>query len=83
MDKINVILGGTTKYDRGIPFVEGGALSQMDPSLLERRDHLIDNEVERTAITEYWLDGGLVHRSVDMHLKTGLFADAIQADFGS
>ncbi len=80
--KINVILGGKTVYDGDVPRVEGGNPSVMDAADLAKREHRIDNDVERTEITEYWLHGELVHRSVNMELKTGIFADAIQADFG-
>lgn len=50
----------------------------MDDSLLERRDGSVDNDVEYTTWTEYWLDGELVHRSVHVTLKTSppLFAEA-------
>lgn len=42
---------------------------EMDDSLLEKREGMIDNENETTKWVEYWLDGELVHRSVDMYLK--------------
>ena len=50
----------------------------MDDSLLERKDGSLDNEIETTTWTEYWLDGELVHRSVHVTLKTSpaLFAEA-------
>jgi hypothetical protein len=50
----------------------------MDDSLLERKDGSLDNEIENTTWTEYWLDGELVHRSVHVTLKTSpaLFAEA-------
>lgn len=44
----------------------------MDESLLEKKTGVIDNEVERTEWIEYWLDGEIVHRSVNMHLKKGV-----------
>jgi hypothetical protein len=52
----------------------------MDESLLEKREGSIDNEVELTTWTEYWLDGELVHRSAHVTLKTSpaLFAEAAQ-----
>ena len=51
---------------------------EMDDSLLERKDGSVDNDVEFTTWTEYWLDGELVHRSVHVSLKTSpaLFAEA-------
>jgi len=42
---------------------------EMDDSLLEKREGTIDNDNETTSWVEYWLDGELVHRSVDMVLK--------------
>ena len=52
----------------------------MDDSLLERRDGSLDNDIEYTTWTEYWLDGELVHRSVHVTLKTSpaLFAEAAE-----
>ena len=50
----------------------------MDDSLLEKREGSVDNDIEYTTWTEYWLDGELVHRSVHVTLKTSpaLFAEA-------
>jgi hypothetical protein len=52
----------------------------MDDSLLERKDGSVDNDIEFTSWTEYWLDGEIVHRSVHVTLKTSpaLFAEAAQ-----
>ena len=47
----------------------------MDESLLEKREGSADNDNESTNWVEYWLDGELVHRSVNMVLKRGVFAD--------
>lgn len=47
---------------------------EMDESLLEKREGLIDNETETTRWIEYWLDGEMVHRSVHMTLKRAVFA---------
>ena len=41
----------------------------MDDSLLEKKEGLVDNEDEYTTWVEYWLDGELVHRSVHVTLK--------------
>jgi hypothetical protein len=46
----------------------------MDDSLLEKREGSVDNSNESTNWVEYWLDGELVHRSVNMVLKRGVFA---------
>jgi hypothetical protein len=50
---------------------------EMDDSLLEKRDGSIDTDTETTSWIEYWLEGELVHRSVHMALKRGVFADGI------
>ena len=42
---------------------------EMDEALLEKKTGTIDNEAETINWVEYWLDGELVHRSVDMILK--------------
>jgi len=49
----------------------------MDDSLLEKREGSIDTDTETTSWVEYWLAGELVHRSVHMALKRGVFADGI------
>ena len=41
----------------------------MDESLLEKKEGLVDNDNEYTTWVEYWLDGELVHRSVHVQLK--------------
>jgi len=50
---------------------------EMDDSLLERRDGSVENDTETTSWVEYWLGDELVHRSVHMALKRGVFADGI------
>jgi hypothetical protein len=50
---------------------------EMDDSLLEKREGSLDNDTETTSWIEYWLDGEMVHRSVHMALKRGVFADGI------
>ena len=51
---------------------------EMDDSLLEKKEGLLDNDNEFTTWTEYWLNDELVHRSVHVTLKTSpaLFAEA-------
>jgi hypothetical protein len=46
----------------------------LDESLLEKKEGLIDNENERTTWVEYWLEGELVHRSVHVTLKKAVAA---------
>lgn len=50
---------------------------EMDESLLEKREGSIDTETETTNWVEYWHEGELVHRSVNMVLKRGVFAEGI------
>jgi len=50
---------------------------EMDDSLLEKREGSLENDTETTSWVEYWLAGEMVHRSVHMALKRGIFADGI------
>jgi len=43
---------------------------KMDESLLVKKEGSVDNDIEFTTWTEYWLDDELVHRSVHVTLKT-------------
>lgn len=47
---------------------------EMDTSLLDKKEGEIDNDNENTKWVEYWLEGELVHRSVDMILKRATVA---------
>jgi hypothetical protein len=53
---------------------------EMDDSLLIKKEGSLDNDIEFTTWTEYWLDDELVHRSVHVTLKTSpaLFAEAAE-----
>ena len=52
----------------------------MDDSLLEKKEGVVDNDNETILWTEYWLDSELVHRSVHMTLKkANLMGEAIAA----
>lgn len=82
MGLINVILGGETHHNEGGPFVIGGHEAMVEEATLEKREVVIDDEREYTVMTEYWLDGQLVKRGGHVHLKTGIFAEPILADFG-
>lgn len=53
---------------------------EMDESLLEKREGGLDNDNETTTWVEYWLDGELVHRSVNMVLKPAT-AESAAASF--
>lgn len=46
----------------------------MDDSLLDKREGSVDTSNESTNWVEYWHEGELVHRSVNMVLKTNIFA---------
>ena len=50
---------------------------EMDESLLEKHEGSIDTDTETTSWVEYWHEGELVHRSVNMVLKRGVFAEGI------
>jgi len=50
---------------------------EMDASLLEKREGTIDTDNETTSWVEYWLEGELVHRSVDMTLKRNVTGEAV------
>lgn len=47
----------------------------MDEALLEKREGKFENEDELTTWVEYWMGAELVHRSVHVHLKKGMFAE--------
>ncbi len=54
----------------------------MDESLLEKKEGLVDNDHEYTAWVEYWLEGELVHRSVHVQLKKSVGLKVEAASFG-
>lgn len=55
----------------------------MDESLLEKKEGVVDNSNEYTTWVEYWHEGELVHRSVHVTLKQmPVFAGAEAASFG-
>lgn len=67
--------------DVTVQLTDGGQISTMDDSQLERRDSVVDNEHEHTEVTEYFLPGDqsrAVHRSVHVTLKEGLDLTAAQ-----
>ena len=54
----------------------------MDESLLEKREGVLDNDNEYTTWVEYWHEGELVHRSAHVTLKQmPAFAGAEVATF--
>ena len=54
----------------------------MDESLLECKEGVVDNENEHTTWVEYWHSGELVHRSVHVTLKKNVVADGVAAMLG-
>jgi hypothetical protein len=52
---------------------------EMDESLLEKKEGVVDNDHEMTQWIEYWLEGELVHRSVHVALKKNVLADGVAA----
>jgi hypothetical protein len=65
-----------------VQLAEHGPITEMDETLLERKDTFLENDHERTAAIEYWLGQRCVHRSVHVHLKQGLSLTAEQGAFG-
>jgi len=55
---------------------------EMDDSLLVKKEGSIDNDIEFTTWTEYWLDDELVHRSAHVTLKTSPFTALEAASIG-
>ena len=52
---------------------------EMDDSLLEKREGVVDNDNENTTWVEYWLEGELIHRSAHVTLKKPLTHVAAEA----
>lgn len=59
-----------------------GVIQQMDDSALTPNHSVVDNEHEHTQVTEFRLDGKIVHRSVHVHLKQGIGIEAILGSMG-
>ena len=55
---------------------------EIDDSLLEKKEGIIDNENETTRWVEYWQNNELVHRSVDMTLKRNVATLAVAQPLG-
>jgi hypothetical protein len=88
---INAIVGGQTAYKPAtdlvpyrVPYKIGGVFCQVDTDRpgVTKVEGGHDTDDETVSFVEYWLDGELIHRSVNMHIKRGLFAEGIAADFG-
>jgi hypothetical protein len=55
---------------------------EIDDSLLEKKEGIIDTENETTRWVEYWQNNELVHRSVDMTLKRNVATTAVAQPLG-
>jgi hypothetical protein len=55
---------------------------EIDDSLLEKKEGIIDTENETTRWVEYWQNNELVHRSVDMTLKRNVATLAVAQPLG-
>ena len=55
---------------------------EMDDSLLVKKEGSLDNDIEFTTWTEYWLNDELVHRSAHVTLKTSPFTALEAASIG-
>ena len=53
----------------------------MPEGALEKREGPDENDNEIVKWVEYYLDEELVHRSVHVHLKRGMFGNGIAANF--
>jgi hypothetical protein len=62
-----------------------GIEDDVDESELVKCEGVVDNDNEHTTWVEYRFPGSdvIVHRSVHVHLKQGLFAAGVAADFGT
>lgn len=65
-----------------VPCLVKGQMTELDDSLLERREGGHDNDNETANWVEYWLDGECVHRSAHVHLKKAIFGEGGIASFG-
>ena len=52
---------------------------ELDDSLLEKKEGVVDNDNETATWVEYWLEGELVHRSAHVTLKKPLTYVAAEA----
>lgn len=54
-----------------------GPISEMDEALLTPNHSVIDDDREYTRVTEYQLNGRVVHRSVHVTLKVGVGVEGV------
>jgi hypothetical protein len=55
---------------------------ELDESLLEKREGVVDTDNEYTTWVEYWHEGDLVHRSAHVQLKKAMVLSAEAAQIG-
>jgi hypothetical protein len=55
---------------------------EMDESLLEKKEGVVDTDNEHTTWVEYWHNGEMVHRSAHVTLKKALVLSAAAAKIG-
>jgi hypothetical protein len=60
-----------------IPALIDGVHTTVDEATLTPNHSVTENDNERTEVTEWLLDGVVVHRSVHMHLKQALGIESI------
>jgi hypothetical protein len=61
---------------------EDEPMTQIEESLLQYSEQLIDDENERTVIREWRLEGKIVKRGAHVTLKKNVAAEAVAAMFG-
>jgi len=54
---------------------------EMEESLLEKKEGVVDNDNEYTTWVEYWHEGELVHRSAHVTLKKSIVTNLEAASF--
>jgi len=59
-----------------------GQIVQRDDSELTPNHSVIENDQEITRVTEFQLNGKVVHRSVHVHLKQGIGVEAVFGRMG-
>ena len=68
--------------DIGLKMLITTTKGEIDDSLLEKKEGIIDTENETTRWVEYWQNNELVHRSVDMTLKRNVATLAVAQPLG-
>jgi hypothetical protein len=71
-----------TSKNAGVEMLITTTKGEMDDSLLEKKEGIIDTENETTRWVEYWQNNELVHRSVDMTLKRNVATLAVAQPLG-